>query len=236
VADRIVNLGEPGGRPPGPSLWQLPGVLAKEVHPATGPHRMRRQNQMTHEEVIAYNLRGGGNEFTEFETAQYDRVEKARAIIAKIISERIETPAIIIEPGCSTGDISGFFSDEHAVEGIDVTPGAARAARQKWPRMKVAEIEIERVEPHPCDILVLCEFLEHITDPVGFVQAWLPLARYVVIGHPLVGDGSDPEPGHPWAYYDTDFANWFPMGGHELRQAWEFPMGYWMVIGWGERT
>ena len=147
MADRIVNLGEPGGRPSQP--WQLPGVYAREFHPAAGPGQMRRQNQMTHEEVIAYNLRGGGNEFTEFETAQNDRVEKARAIIAGLLSERIETPAIIIEPGCSTGDISGFFSAEHEVEGIDVTPGAARAARQKWPRMKVAEIEIENVEPHP---------------------------------------------------------------------------------------
>lgn len=194
---------------------------------------MRRQNQMSHDEVIAYNLRGDGHEFTIFGHAQPDRVAKARAIIETIL---IECPtATIVEPGCSAGDISGYFADRNSVIGIDVTPGAAEEAKKRWPSMEVIEQRIETIDPIPCDVLVLCEFLEHIIDPVGFVQAWLPLARYVVIGHPLVGDGNDPEPGHPWAYYDVDFANWFDLGGHHLREAWTFPMGYHMVIGWGER-
>lgn len=227
MADHVVTKPSHDG-------WVLPGLSTPLVQ-APGEPRMRRQNQMSHEEVIAYNLRGGGNEFTVFEYSQPDRVLKARAIIAKLL-ERIEEPAIIVEPGCSTGDISGFFAVDHVVTGIDVTPGAAAAARERWPRMTIIEAEVEAVEPIRCDILVLCEFMEHITDPVGFAKAWMPLAKYVVIGHPLVGDGGDPEPGHPWAYYDVDFANWFPMGGHELREAWEFPMGYRMVIGWGERA
>jgi len=232
VASRVVTMTPPLGD------WRLPGI-SSPLSPVVGPAQMRRQNQMTHEEVIAYNLRGGGHEFTEFEVAQNDRVLKARAIIDRIgdILIRENATATIVEPGCSTGDISGWYSQYgHKVTGIDVTPGAAAAARAKWPRMTVLETEIENVEPIPCDILVLCEFMEHITDPVGFAKAWLPQARFVVIGHPLVGDGEDPEPGHPWAYYDTDFANWFPMGGHELQEAWEFPMGYRMVIGWGKRA
>jgi hypothetical protein len=233
VADHVI------ARPAERGGWQLPG-LSTPIQPEQGEPRMRRQNQMTHEEVIAYNLRGGGNEFTEFEYAQTDRVLKAREIIDRIgMLELIgeSATAKIVEPGCSTGDISGWFSQYgHEVIGIDVTPGAAAAAKRKWPRMTVIEAEIESLEPIDCDILVLCEFMEHITDPVGFIKAWLPKARYVVIGHPLVGDGGDPEPGHPWAYYDVDFANWFPMGGHELREAWEFPMGYRMVIGWGKRA
>jgi hypothetical protein len=232
VASRVITMTPPLGD------WRLPGP-SSPLFPVTGLPRMRRQNQMSHEEVIAYNLRGGGHEFTEFDVAQPDRVMKARAIIDRIgdILIRENATAKIVEPGCSTGDISGWYSQYgHEVIGIDVTPGAAEAARAKWPRMTVLETEIENVEPIPCDILVLCEFMEHITDPVGFAKAWLPQARYVVIGHPLVGDGSDPEPGHPWAYYDVDFANWFPMGGHELQEAWEFPMGYRMVIGWGKRA
>jgi hypothetical protein len=196
---------------------------------------MRRQNSMTHEEVIAYNLRGGGNEFTVFEYAQADRVQKARSVIFKIIEFDGRKQLTIVEPGCSTGDIAGFFSEKHTSIGIDVTPGAARAAAAKWPAMTIHEKRVEEMEPIPCDILVMCEFLEHIIDPVGFVKAWMPLAKYAVISHPLVGDGGDPEPGHPWAYYDVDFANWFPTGGHEMREAWTFPMGYHMVIGWGER-
>lgn len=228
MADHVVYVGsEP---------WTLPGPAAR-LYPEPGPSRMRRQNPMSHEEVIAYNLRNGGQEFTVFEEAQNDRVMKARAIIARILDyDGRRGSKWIVEPGCSTGDISGPFAGGNTtVYGIDVTPGAAHAARQKWPNMVVYQKEVEELDPIPCDILVLCEFLEHITDPVGFVKKWVPLAKYVVIGHPIVGDGSDPEPGHPWAYYDEDFANWFPMGGHKLREAWEFPMGYRMVIGWGER-
>ena len=196
---------------------------------------MRRQNAMNHDEVIAYNLRGHGQEYTEFEFAQGDRVRKARAIIERIL-ELEGGRQLIVEPGCSTGDISGYFSTDNNVIGIDVTPGAADHAKRKWPRMTVYEERVENFAPITCDILVLCEFLEHITDPVGFVKAWLPRARYVVIGHPLVGDGNDPEPGHPFAYYDVDFANWFELGHHELQEAWTFPMGYHMVIGWGKHA
>ena len=228
MADQIVPIGA--------REWSLPGP-ALHLDPLTGPSKMRRQNQMTEDEVIAYNLRGGGHEFTVFGEAQPDRVAKARAIIARIISTLPEGKAVrIVEPGCSTGDISGYFANgRNQVVGIDVTPGAAHTASMLWPNMVIIEKKVEDVPPIDCDILVLCEFLEHIIDPVGFVQKWLPHARYVVIGHPLVGDGSDPEPGHPWAYYDVDFANWFGLGGHEMREAWEFPMGYRMVIGWGER-
>ena len=228
MADRLVTQEGPE--------WVLPGPSVK-VKPASGWPLMRRQNEMSHDEVIAYNLRGGGHEFTEFSEAQPDRVAKARAIIAKIALMFPEEQALtIVEPGCSTGDISGFFAANMTqVIGIDVTPGAAQAARLKWPAMTILEEKIEDIEPIECDILVLCEFLEHIIDPVAFVQKWLPHARYVVIGHPLVGDGFDPEPGHPWAYYDVDFANWFVYGRHTPEEAWTFPMGYRMIIGWGKR-
>ncbi len=191
---------------------------------------------MSHRDLVEYNLRDGGQEFTEFEVGQPDRVTKARAIITKILHD-CPVRASIVEPGCSTGDISGFFArqPEVTVLGIDVTPGAAALARQKWPAMAVVEADLERYAPLDCDILVLTEILEHLSHPVSFVRAWLPHAEYVVIGHPLVGDGQDPERGHPWAYYDVDFANWFEEGGFELREAWEFDMGYRMAIGWGQR-
>jgi len=211
----------------------LPG-LSTPFAPQPGAPQMRRQTGMDHEAIIAYNLRGGGEEYTVFEYAQADRVLKARAIIEHIIEVdgAIER---IIEPGCSTGDIVGFFQDRIEAVGIDVTPGAARAAIERWPKMKVIEARVENVEPMPCDILVMTEFLEHIIEPKTFIRKWAPLARYIVVGHPLVGDGFDPEEGHPWAYYDVDFANWFPEGGHEMVEAWTFPMGYHMVIGWGKR-
>jgi hypothetical protein len=195
---------------------------------------VRRIQGWTREQIIAYNLRYDGTAVTIFEDTQTGRVHKARDIISTLLT-RCPAPATIIEPGCSAGDISGPFSDDHDVLGYDVVPAAVAATRSRYPLMRVVECIAEDQEPLPCDILVLCEFLEHIHDPEAFVRAWMPLARFVVIGHPLVEDGWDPEEGHIWAYYPPDFDAWFPMGGHRLGEAWRFPMGYDMVIGWGER-
>lgn len=113
-------------------------------------------------------------------------------------------------------------------------PGAVAAAKRRYPDLTVIESRVEDVEPIDCDILVMCEFLEHIWEPVEFVKAWMPRARYVIISHPLVGDGNDPEVGHAWTYKREDFENWFPLGGHRKIKSDDFDMGYKMVIGVGE--
>jgi len=195
---------------------------------------VRRIQGWTPEQIIAYNLRYDGTAVSIFADTQTERVNKARDIIRGLLP-RIPGPARIIEPGCSAGDISGWFTPAHIVTGYDVVPAAVAATRERYPKMAVIEAKIEDIEPAECDILVLCEFLEHIHDPVGLVKAWMPLAKFVIIGHPLVRDGWDPEEGHIWAYYPEDFEAWFSMGGHRLGEAWNFPMGYEMVIGWGER-
>ena len=197
---------------------------------------MRKLNQKSFEDIITYNLRDNGTAVTIFADWQWDRVNRAREYIAKIIALSGIQRVKIWEPGCSAGDIAGHFSRLHDAYGCDVVPAAVAATRERYPKMHVEEAIAETIEPQECDILVLCEFLEHIADPIDFARRWMPLAKYVVIGHPLVGDGYDPEEGHMWAYNDNDFINWFPLGGHELVEACEFPMGYRMVLGWGRRT
>jgi hypothetical protein len=190
---------------------------------------------MTFEEVIEYNLRDGGTAVTIFADAQTDRVNKARDIITKLLPECPER-ATIWELGCSAGDISGYFSEDHDCLGVDVVPAAVAACRERYPRLGVLLSPVEEIKPQPCDILVLCEFLEHVINPVKLVLDWLPLAKFVVIGHPLVRDKWDAEPGHLWAYREEDFENWFPLGGHKLGEAWTFGMyDLDMVIGWGKR-
>ena len=44
---------------------------------------MRRTGNLRDDEIIPYNLRGDGNEFTVFLTGQPDRVMKTREVIAK---------------------------------------------------------------------------------------------------------------------------------------------------------
>jgi SAM-dependent methyltransferase len=194
---------------------------------------VRRLSGATAEDLIDYNLRDDGHAFSIFEETQPERVHRARRMIASLGMIRPK----IVELGCSTGDISGFFAHGCDVTGIDVTPGAVEVARIKWPGMTVIEANADDVDPFECDIIVLCEFLEHIVDPVELVKAWLPLARFSVIGHPVVGMGPDPEPGHVWAYDLDDYLAWYRYGGHVQLPYEMFPMGpYSMVMGTGMRA
>jgi hypothetical protein len=194
---------------------------------------------MTGDEVIAYNLRDGGNAFSVFAETQPGRVTRARKHIRAILDRPdvdYEGPLIIMELGCGAGDISGPFSNDHIVTGFDVTPGAVRAARERFPRMTVIESKVEDQIPLLCDILVLTEFLEHVPEPMKIVKDWFPLAKYVVVGHPLNDPGGN-EPGHLWSYDLDDFRMWFKYGGHLLLTWEEFSEGSFpqMVLGHGIR-
>jgi hypothetical protein len=195
------------------------------------------------EEIIDYNLRPSeegaerGTSFTVFEKGQPSRVNLTRDAISKITRRHREEVMTMIEPGCSTGDVTGYFASHHIVWGNDVVPAAVHEARKRWPRGEWDVGVAEDFRPRECDILVICEFLEHIHDPITFVKDWMPLARYSIIGHPLVGDDHDPEQGHFWAYDIGDFHRWFEMAGHEIIHQQPFKMGrYYMILGVGRRT
>jgi hypothetical protein len=191
---------------------------------------------MTHEEVIAYNLRDGGTAVTVFADTQTYRVDKARMFVQSALNS-LPGDAVIVEPGCSAGDISGWFSltRKASVLGIDVVPAAVQLARERYPAMRVIEGIADEMEPIPCDVLVLCEFLEHISDPVRFVKAWLPLARFAVIGHPL-NDPGNVEPGHVWSYTLQDYMRWYEIGGHRPLETHLFSGPFpEMVMGIGMR-
>jgi hypothetical protein len=166
--------------------------------------------------IIAYNLRDGGTAVTVFADAQAHRVEKARGFIEALLPDCGERPKIV-EPGCSAGDISGYFTSRAEVIGIDVVPRAIELCRERYPDMTPVLSQAEVLAPIDCDILVLCEFLEHIDDPVSFVSSWLPHCRFAVIGHPLEDPGGI-EPGHAWSYTLDDYLGWAAMGGHEVME------------------
>ena len=173
---------------------------------------MKLISNFTPQQVINYNLRDGA--VTIFADAQSHRVRRARAFVGEIL-EYLNRPATIIELGCSAGDIAGWFADGNEVIGVDVVPAAVALARQRYPQMTVIEGIAEEMTPQACDILVLCEFLEHIPDPETLVKAWLPLAEFAVIGHPL-NDPGGLEPGHVWSYDLNDYFNWYRIGYHQI--------------------
>jgi len=191
---------------------------------------------MTRDEVIAYNLRDGGTAVSVFADTQAYRVDKAKLFVRSALAN-IPLWATIVEPGCSAGDISGPFAEDGVhVVGIDVVPAAVKLARERYPRMEVIEAEADAMVPRTCDVLVLCEFLEHISDPIAFVKGWLPLARYVVIGHPL-NDPGGVEPGHVWSYTLQDYMRWFEIGDHRMLETHLFSGPFpEMVMGIGTRN
>ncbi len=165
---------------------------------------------------------------------QKDRIERSRKMVANCIPN--PSHDFMVELGCGTCDISGPFAVRNIVSAYDCNPEALITAIQRFPALaKVGPIPDQS---EPCDILILCEFLEHIPDPLSLVKAWLPLAEQVVISHPLNGDLTGDLSGgeHQWSFNESDFANWFSLGGHKLIEHEVFRMGgYQIILGRGER-
>lgn len=174
---------------------------------------MRRISNFDAQGIIDYNLRDGGTAVTVFADTQAYRVEKARHFVAGLLGY-VGRSARIVELGCSAGDITGPFARDNHVTGVDVVPAAVELSRKRYPEMDVVEAVAEDLGPIPCDVLVLCEFMEHIADPEALAKAWLPQAAFAVIGHPLHDPGGI-EPGHIWSYDLDDYFRWHEMGGHQ---------------------
>jgi hypothetical protein len=201
----------------------------------------------------AWDYHTGRNDAPEFESSQAGRVDLARFLIDKILAKDLHRrPLTIVELGCGAGDVTGPYSrpiEVHIsdqdfpepsgidVHGYDIVPVAGEKIARRYPNMTFHLGPVEDVTPYPCDILVMTEFLEHVTDPLAIVKAWGPLAKWMVVGHPL--DEPDPpyEPGHNWSYTREDWRNWFHVAGHHWWEELRFPMAAWdaMVIGHGCR-
>lgn len=179
----------------------------------------------------------------------------------------LDRPLKFVELGCGSGDITGPYSqgrwqvetasspddvpwDGHGsgdpemvidrgieVFGYDVVPQAAISVKERFPNMHIEIGPVEEVEPFECDLLVMCEFLEHVHDPWAIVKAWMPLAKWAIIGHPLDEPNPPYETGHIWSYTLGDWRAWFEETGHHVWERFLFPMGYYdnMVIGHGSR-
>lgn len=173
---------------------------------------------------------------------QGDRIVRARRFVLKNLAElrgdESDKVLRVIELGCGTADISGPFAAKDFVYGIDCAAVQLEKARERFPRMVTREIPLEDLAPTACDVLVLCETLEHLDDPHELVKRWLPLAETCVISHPLDELKNNQHSGgdHCWSLSRGDFSAWFTIGGHEVVEATEFPMGnYNIKLGRGKK-
>jgi 2-polyprenyl-3-methyl-5-hydroxy-6-metoxy-1,4-benzoquinol methylase len=160
-------------------------------------------------------------------------------MIAKLVDGK---QAKIIELGCGTGDISGPYAAEHDVVGIECSPSCAAEAKKRFRWMKVRTESIAEARPEPCDVLILCEVLEHLAEPMELVKKWAPLAKAMVISHPLDeqilrNQGIDLSAGeHQWAFNGADLNAWFTENNFEVCDVQTFPMGsYTDILAYGVR-
>jgi hypothetical protein len=213
---------------------------------------MNRLWPRTQQEQIDYHLRR--NDTPNFSEGQPGRIDIARFLVDKIIKKDIgatltDRPLKFVELGCGSGDITGPYSQpiwvgdrkilsgDVEVYGYDVVPQAAVSVGARFPNMHIEIGPVEEVEPFECDLLVMCEFLEHVNDPWSIVNAWMPKAHFAIIGHPLDEPSPPYETGHIWSYNLGDWQAWFEATGHHVWERFLFPMGYYdnMVIGHGSR-
>lgn len=204
---------------------------------------MKRLHEHSAEEVFAHHRDLAVERIYETDSVQADRIQRSRRMIARML-EVMKTPDSahtfrhIVEPGCGFADIGGYFSQGHHVTGIEANPNHALACSKRWPWMTVKPGNIEATKPMDCDLLILCETLEHLAEPMAFCQLWLPKAKYAVISCPIGGDlqGDISGGDHVWSFSESDFTDFFQVGGHEVREIERFQMGsYTVFLGWGQR-
>jgi len=124
----------------------------------------------------------------------------------------------IVEVGCGMADISGWFSQGHHVMGIESAPRVALECQKRWPWMTVVVADVQKAEPIDCDLVILCEILEHLHDPKGIAERWLKKARYCLITSPLEEDSAKnlSSGEHSWSFTMGDLHEFFVLGEHTM--------------------
>jgi len=166
------------------------------------------------------------------------RIANAREAVKKILlllkGEYISTAhtmKTVVELGANSCDISGQISMGHRVHAWEISPQCVEFITRNYPWVQIHAEDIETAKPINSDLLILCEILEHLTDPNELVKKWLPEARYAVISSPLKGDLTGDLSGgeHVFSFEDEDFQNFVKLGGHEVLQQGDFQMGQYRI-------
>lgn len=172
----------------------------------------------------------------ETDGCQADRIRRSRELLTKCPGTSI------VELGCGTADISGPQSSPpygKMVIGIDVCQPALNEAKRRFPNIITVCSPIPQECSFKGDILVLCETLEHLENPLDLCINWLPWFSNVIISHPLnepMGCGLSAGE-HQWSYDEADFERWFRVGKHTMLEKQIFKMGdYTVILGLGMRV
>jgi Methyltransferase domain len=145
------------------------------------------------------------------------RIARSREVCLEALNGR--PMSRVIELGCGTADISGFLSEQgHFSTGYESSFQAFMKALDRWPRLIAVNCDIQRQPPRSCDLLILCEILEHVEDPEKLCASWMPFAEQCVMSSPEEGDldGDHSAGDHQWSFTRQDFERFVAAGGHEV--------------------
>jgi len=200
---------------------------------------VRQLQDRTSDQIFA-RYRDAKPRVYETDQVQSARIRRARqTLLAALIGLEKQDPDQvthkryrIIELGCGLAEISGYYQKGHNVNGYDASPHSVKAAQKKYPDGDFMWTDCQTLRAERCGVLVLCEFLEHIHDPVDLCKRWLPLAKFCVMSSPFEGDInkrtgelSSLSSEHVWSFDDLDFRRFLSIGGHELIGEDTFQMG-----------
>lgn len=91
-----------------------------------------------------------------------------RRRLAEVLRHRVG--GRLLEVGCAEGGFLSLAASHFDVEGIDVSAYAVRAVQERYGlRAAVADIEKDRLERGPYDVIVAFNVLEHLADPTAAV-------------------------------------------------------------------
>ncbi len=168
---------------------------------------------------------------------QAHRVAKSRRYLKRAINACQGKRPSIWEIGCAALDISGPFSDVAGVGGIECNGAYVTVAKARYPNAIMITGDAEMIAPDAFDILVACEILEHMVDPMATMSRLMPRCSYAVISHPINEPDGIPNTEHYWTFTYDDFKNWFTGNGFSLLKSEVFRNGCFdLAIGLGKKN
>ena len=198
---------------------------------------MQRLHALEKAEVFQRNQASPARVYST-DPIQQVRIQHARDAVKKVLlkfkSDYVSTAhtmRTVVELGANTADISAPISFGHFVHCWEISPQCIEYIARNYPWIKLHIEDVETATPMPCDLLVICEILEHLTLPDELVKRWLPNARYAVISSPLNGDLEVDLSGgeHVFSFSEDDFQNFVKIGGHEIVEQKSFAMGRYCI-------
>ncbi len=198
---------------------------------------MQRLHDLNSDGILARQMASPARVYSN-DRIQHIRILHARNAVKKILlafkSEYVSTAhtmRTVVELGANSCDISGSISMGHHVHVWEIAPACVAYIKKTYPWVNLHTEDLEHAEPMKADLLILCEILEHLTDPNELVKKWLPLANYALISSPLRGDLEVDLSGgeHVWSFDEADFKNFVEIGGHQIVDQTSFAMGQYVI-------